>query len=87
MTSATILGVLTVLATAWALRAMWLDMRRAERRVSRLRAENARLRQALEDAEIDLQLWSEIHARAEAARRHPSQSNVRVLHVVDGSAS
>lgn len=83
MNSAHILGTLTVLATAWALRAMWLDMRRAERRVSRLRAENARLRQALEDAEIDLQLWSEIHARAEAQRRHPSTQygggNLRVI--------
>ena len=85
MNSAGILAALTVLAVAWTLRAMWLDMRRAERRVSRLRAENDRLRAALEDAEIDLQLWSEIHARAEAARRHPS--NVRVLRSVDGGAS
>ena len=84
MNSLTILTALTVLATVWALRALYLDAARQRRRADRLAARNAELRQALEDAEIDLQLWSEIHARAEAARRHPS--NVRVLRSVDGGA-
>ena len=83
MTSLAILAVATVLAVAWTLRAFYLDMRRAQRRADRLVARNAELRQALEDAEIDLQLWSEIHARAEAARRHPSTQygggNLRVI--------
>ena len=83
MNSLTILGALTVLAVAWALRALYLDAARQRRRADRLAARNAELRQALEDAEIDLQLWSEIHARAEAKDRHPSAQygggNLRVI--------
>ena len=83
MTSLHLLTALTVLAGAWALRALYLDAARQRRRADRLAARNAELRQALEDAEIDLQLWSEIHARAEAKDRHPSTQygggNLRVI--------
>ena len=82
MTSLHLLATLTVLAVAWALRALYLDAARQRRRADRLAARNAELRQALEDAEIDLQLWSEITAAARD--RHPS--NVRVLRSVDGQA-
>ena len=82
MNSLGILAALTALATAWALRAMYLDMRRAQRRADRLAARNAELRERLADAEADLELWSDIYVRA-AKDRHPSAQygggNLRIV--------
>jgi hypothetical protein len=79
MNSAVIVGILTVLAVAWTLRAMWLDLQRERRRVARLRAVNADLRERVEFLLDELDDAALI-AQLEAQQRHPSQaSNVRVL--------
>jgi hypothetical protein len=79
MNSLGLLAVVTVLAVAWTLRAYHLDLQRERRRVARLRAVNADLRERVEFLldELDDQA---LIAQLEAKHRHPSQaSNVRVL--------
>lgn len=75
---------LTVLAVAWALRAMWLDLVRERRRSARLRAVNAGLRERIELLLDDLD-DSAVLLQAAARDRHlfalPLPSNVRVLKV------
>ena len=79
MNGLTLLAGATALAAAWTMRALYLDMRRAQRRADRLAARNAELRAALGDAEADLQLWSELHLAA-AKDRHPSgRGHVRLI--------
>jgi hypothetical protein len=74
-----LLVALTVLAVAWSLRAMWLDLQRERRRVARLRAVNADLRERV-DFLLDELDDAALIAQLEAKQRHPSQaSNVRVL--------
>lgn len=81
MNSLGIVATLTAIAAAWTIRALYVDLRRARRRARRLAARNRELLAALDDAKIDLQLWSEIHLAAQ--QRHPS--NVRVLPHADAS--
>lgn len=81
MNSLTVLTVLTVVAVAWALRAMYLDMARARRAARRLAVANDQLRQ--DNRRLLEELDLHVEALTWASReRHPS--NVRVLRSVDG---
>lgn len=78
-----LLAALTVLAVAWTIRAYHLDLQRERRRVARLRAVNADLRERVEFLLDELD-DAALLAAPEAKQRHPSSraSNVRVLRSV-----
>ena len=77
-----LLAALTVLAVAWTIRAYHLDLARERRRVARLRAVNADLRERVEFLLDELDDAALI-AQLEARQRHPSQQygggNLRVI--------
>ena len=79
MNSLGLLAILTVLAAAWSMRALYLDAARQRRRADRLAARNVELRQRLEfllDELDDTAVLLEMAARD----RHTSRpSNVKVL--------
>ena len=82
MNSLHIIGLATALAVAWALHAMYLDLQRERRRVARLRAANADLRERVEFLLDELD-DAALLAALEAKQRHPSQTygggNLRVV--------
>ncbi len=80
MNGLTLLAALTAVAVAWTIRAYHLDLQRERRRVARLRAVNADLRERIEFLLDELDDHA-LLAALEAKQRHPSAqaSNVRVL--------
>lgn len=84
MNSLTIIGVLTAVAAAWTIRAYHLDLARERRRVARLRAVNAGLRERI-DFYLDELDDSAVLLEMAARDRHPSQYGGGNLRVIRGA--